>query len=70
MKLYEVDVRALSSGEKEKMREQLNCFAFFVTDVLSSSEGVVAFRVYWTSKEDFFSSPVFPSNCSCREVYS
>lgn len=69
MKIYDIDVHTLSAEEKAKVREQLNRLAFFVTDVLSASEGLIAIRVYWDSKEDFFSSPFFPSSCPCKEFH-
>ncbi len=70
MKIYDVDIHALSPEEKRKVQKQLDCYAFMVTEILSASEGVVALRVYWDSKEDFPLSPVFPSNCPCKEIYS
>lgn len=70
MKVYDVDVHALSPEGKKKVREQLEQRAFIVSETLSASEGVVTMRVYWDSKEDFFSSHVFPANCPCKEIYS
>ncbi len=40
-----------------------------VTEILDTSEGMVALRVYWDSKEDFFSFLNFPSNCHCKEIH-
>lgn len=69
MKVYDVDVHALSPEGKRKVEEQLEQMAFMVSETFSASEGVVALQVYWDSKEDFFSSHVFPSNCPCKEVH-
>ncbi len=69
MKIYEVDVRTLSPEEKRKTREWLGGLAFMVTEILDTSEGMVALRVYWDSKEDFFSFLDFSSNCPCKEIH-
>lgn len=68
MKLYVVDVRALSPEEKSAVEEKLHMLAYMVAEERNASEGIVALRVYWDRKEDFFSSPVCPSNCHCFEV--
>lgn len=68
MKLYIVDVRGLSPEEKSAVEEKLRLLAYMVTEEPNKSEGVVALRVYWDRKEDFFSSSIFPSNCRCFEV--
>lgn len=68
MKLYVVDVRALSPEEKSAVEEKLRMCAYMVTEELNKSEGVVALNVYWDRTEDFFSSPAFPSNCHCFEA--
>jgi len=67
LKRYIVDLRDLTPEEKETVRERLEGVAFMVCDMLSGSQGLVALQVYWDSKEDFFSSPVFPSKCHCFE---
>lgn len=64
-----VDVHKLSPEEKGKVQAQLECSSFIVSDILNTSGGLVGLRVYWDSKEDFFSSPIFPSNCPCKEVF-
>lgn len=70
MKVYEIDIHALSPEEKSKAKEQLDGFTHMTSEILSPSGALVGLRVYWDSKEDFFSSPIFPSNCPCKEVFS
>lgn len=68
MKLYVVDVRALSPEEKSAVEEKLRMLAYMVTEELNTSKGIVALQVYWDRKEKFFPSPVCPPNCHYFEA--
>lgn len=68
LKRYMIDVRDLSSEEKEAVRERVEGFAFMVCDVFGGSQGLIGLEVFWDRKEDFLSSPICPTNCHCMEI--
>lgn len=67
MKRYYVDVSSLSSVEKESAFNLIHDFSFMANPVPEFGK-MVGIDVYWTSQEDFISSPVFPVGCPCREL--
>ena len=67
LKRYLVDLRELTPEEKEAVQERLEWMAFMVCERYSR-QGLVALEVFWDRSEDFFASPVFPSNCHCLEI--
>lgn len=69
MKRYLVDLRSLSPEKREAAYELIDN-ASFVTSMVLGDSGLEYADVYWTSSEDFVSSPVFPRGCTYREIHS
>ncbi|MCD7919501.1 MAG: hypothetical protein LUG45_05410 [Clostridiales bacterium] len=69
MKRYHIDVRALSSEEKEAVFHQVELLSFLVERVREDNVDV-AYIVYWQHPDDFMESSSCPKNCLVRPLQS
>ena len=61
-KRYVVDLRSLDPAKREAAYKQIDELAF-MTEMVFGPAGLEAVEVFWTSEEDFATSPLIPSGC-------
>ena len=61
---YVVDLRSLDPAKREAAYKQIDELAF-MTEMVFGPAGLEAVEVFWTSEEDFTTSPLIPPGCRC-----
>ena len=63
-KRYDNAMHILAPAKREAAYKQIDELAF-MTEMVFGPAGLEAVEVFWTSEEDFATSPLIPSGCRC-----
>lgn len=67
MLMYRVDLTSLEPSERVAAVKRIDAVTFDTYDGYGTS-GLEYVDVAWDRKEDFVSSPVFPTGCRCTKM--